>query len=83
VSNPPKPRCATRPGFLKEIKQVELFQKYRPLVPKEYWWDECCPEPVKDILDREKERKRTKDKLKRVVKNKINGRLDNQKQKYH
>ena len=53
----------TKPG-LKEIKQVELFKKYRPLVPKEYW-DECCPEPVKDVLEREKERKRTKDKMKR------------------
>jgi hypothetical protein len=34
------------------------------LVPKEHW-DECCPEPVKDVLDREKERKRKQDKIKR------------------
>jgi hypothetical protein len=59
----PQPLYATKPG-LKEIKQVEHYKKYRPLVPKKYW-DECCPEPVKEVLDREKERKRMKDKIKR------------------
>jgi hypothetical protein len=50
-----QPLYATKPG-LKKIKQVELFKKYRPLLPKEYW-DECCPEPVKGVMDREKENK--------------------------
>jgi hypothetical protein len=54
---------------LKEIKQVELFKKYRPLVPAEYW-DECCPVPVEGAMDREKERKRTKEKVKREDKSK-------------
>jgi hypothetical protein len=64
----PQPLYATKPG-LKEIKQVELFKKYRPLVPKEYW-DECCPVPVEGVMDREKERKRTKEKIKREDKSK-------------
>ena len=56
----------TRPG-LREIKQVELWKKYRPLVPVEYQ-DEGCPMPTKEVLDGEKNRKNAKSKLKRDAK---------------
>jgi hypothetical protein len=54
---------AMKPGLL-EIKQVELWSKYRPLVPKEYQ-DKCCPRPCKEVIDREKDKKKEKGKLKR------------------
>jgi hypothetical protein len=38
----------TKPG-LQKIKQVELWSKYRPLVPKKYG-DECCPKPCKGVI---------------------------------
>ena len=46
------------------IKQVELYSKYRPLVPKEYR-DECCPKPCKEVIEREKSKKKVKGELKR------------------
>ncbi len=57
------PLYAMKPG-LREIKQVELWSKYRPLVPKEYR-DECCPMPCKEVIEREKNKKKAKGKLKR------------------
>jgi hypothetical protein len=59
----PTPLYATKPG-LREIKQVELWSKYRPLIPKEYR-DECCPRPCKEVIEREKNKKNAKGKLKR------------------
>jgi hypothetical protein len=59
----PPPLYANKPG-LREIKQVELWSKYRPLVPKEFR-DECCPMPAKEVIDREKNKKKEKGKLKR------------------
>jgi hypothetical protein len=59
----PTPLYATQPG-LREIKQVELWSKYRPLVPKEYQ-DECCPMPCKEVIDSEKNKKNARGKLKR------------------
>jgi hypothetical protein len=56
----------TKPG-LRDIKQVELWKKYRPLVPEEFR-DELCPMPPKEILDGEKNRKNMKSKLMRVAK---------------
>jgi hypothetical protein len=65
---PPTPLYAVIPG-LREIKQVELWSKYRPLVPKEYR-DECCPMPCKEVIEREKNKKKEKGKLKRDEKKK-------------
>ena len=59
----PTPLYATKPG-LQEIKQVELFSKYRPLGPIEYR-DECCPRPCKKVIEKEKDKKKAKGKLKR------------------
>jgi hypothetical protein len=56
------PLYANQPG-LWEIKQVELWSKYCPLVPKEYQ-DECCPMPCKEVIEREKNKKKAKGKLK-------------------
>jgi hypothetical protein len=51
---------------LQEIKQVELWSQYRPLMPKEHQ-DECWPMPCKEVIDREKKKKKkkAKGKLKR------------------
>ena len=53
----------TKPG-LREIKQVELWSKYRPLVPVEFR-EECCPKPAKEVIYREKNKKKAKGKIKR------------------
>jgi hypothetical protein len=68
----PGPLYDTEPG-LREIKQVELWSKYRPLVPQQYQ-DECCPRPAKEVIDREKNKKKAKGKLKRDEK-KVKGKL--------
>jgi hypothetical protein len=60
----PMQQYAKRPG-LREIKQVEMFKQYCSLVPAEYT-DKLCPEPAKEVLDREK--KNSKSKEKREVK---------------
>ena len=44
------------PG-LKEIKQIELFKKWRPYVPRKYQ-DEICPVVSDEMIEREKKRKR-------------------------
>jgi hypothetical protein len=36
---------------LKDIKQVELFEKYRPLLPPHYR-DTLCPEPSPSVIAR-------------------------------
>ena len=59
----PTPLYLTIPG-LQEIKQVELWPKYRPLVPEKFG-EECCPKPAKEVIDREKNKKKAKGKLKR------------------
>jgi hypothetical protein len=62
----PQQQYAKRPG-LREIKQVEMYKKYRSLVPVEYR-AELCPQPAKEVLDREKTRKNAKSQEKRDVK---------------
>jgi hypothetical protein len=69
----PTPLYSTRPG-LREIKQVELWKKYRPLIPEKYR-DELCPKPAKEILEGEKNRKNAKSKMKRQEKNRKEGKL--------
>jgi hypothetical protein len=55
-----------KPG-LREIKQVELWSKYRPLVPAKFR-EECCPKPAEGVINRERNKKNAKGKLKRDVK---------------
>jgi hypothetical protein len=38
----------TPPGF-RPIKQVELWKKFRPFVPRQYW-DELCPRPSDEAI---------------------------------
>jgi hypothetical protein len=55
---------ALEPPGLKEIKQVELYQKWRKFVPDEFQ-DEICPKPSDEVLNKIKEEKRKKDAAKR------------------
>jgi hypothetical protein len=59
----PTPLYTVIPGLC-EIKHVELWSKYCPIVPKEHQ-DECCPMPCKEVIDRERHKKKAKGKLKR------------------
>ena len=60
-----EPKVLNPPG-LREIKQVELFTKFRPLIPEEFR-EELCPRPPDNVLAkissdrREKGRKRRAD----------------------
>ena len=36
------------PG-LKPIKEIEMYKKWRDIVPKEYW-EEICPKPSDELL---------------------------------
>jgi len=56
------PDIDNAPG-LAEIKQVELFTKWKPFVPEEFK-DIICPEPPKAVLDKVKLDKRNKAKSK-------------------
>ena len=49
------------------IKQLELYEKFRPLIPKQYQ-DETCPYPGDEIFYGEKRKKSLKAKLKRELK---------------
>jgi hypothetical protein len=51
------------PG-LRPIKQVELYKKFRPFVPREFWED-TCPRPSDEVLAKVKDEssKRWKTKL--------------------
>jgi hypothetical protein len=42
------PKTMIAPG-LHEIKQVELYTKYRPLIPEQYR-DELCPKPSDVVI---------------------------------
>ena len=56
------------PG-LKPIKRVELYKKWRPLVPEEYA-DEICPKPPNSVLEMVKNEKAEKQKAKKAQKKK-------------
>jgi hypothetical protein len=47
-----------KPG-LRPIKQVELYVKFRPLVPEPYR-DDICPKPSAEVMARVKEDKKSK-----------------------
>jgi hypothetical protein len=44
-----------------------MFSNYHPLVPKEYQ-DECCQMPCKEVIEREKGKKKAKSKVKKYEK---------------
>jgi hypothetical protein len=46
------------PG-IPEIKQIELFKKWRKVVPKEFW-KYTCKEPDDDVLIRHKKKQNMK-----------------------
>ena len=48
-----------QPPGLREIKQVELYTKYRKYVP-EQWQDETCPRPADAVLEKFKVEKNEK-----------------------
>ena len=50
------------PTGLKPIKQVELYKKWRPLLPEEFR-DSTCPRPSDEVINSIKERNREKSKL--------------------
>ena len=47
------------PAGLKPIKQVELYSKWRPLLPEEFR-DIMCPRPSDEVINLIKERNREK-----------------------
>jgi hypothetical protein len=49
---------------LREIKQVELYMKYRPLIPQMYR-DELCPKPSDQVIENISKQKSQKGKKKR------------------
>ena len=53
---------------IREIKQVELFTKWRKLIP-EIYQDETCPKPTEEIMKRIKKNKADKAKLKKSTTN--------------
>ena len=55
------------PTALKPIKQVELWKKWRPLIPKKYR-DDTCPKPTDAIINSIKERNREKSKIRTIQK---------------
>jgi hypothetical protein len=62
---------STRPAQHPPIKQVELFSKYRALIPVQFQ-EETCPDPGEDIkgsIKRERNTKqRDRQKAKRIMK---------------
>jgi len=57
------------PTGLKPIKQVELYSKWRPLLPEEFR-DTMCPKPSEEVInlikERNKEKRRTSTKQKKL-----------------
>jgi hypothetical protein len=39
-----------KPPGLRQIKQVELYKKFRPCVPRKYW-AETCPKTTDEVID--------------------------------
>lgn len=55
---------ALEPPGLREIKQVELYRKWRKFVPEEFQ-DEICPKPPDEVLNRIRDEKTKKARAKR------------------
>ena len=47
------------PAGIADIKQVELYTKYRPLLPPEYQ-DIMCPKPSNEVMAKVKDEKNSK-----------------------
>mmetsp|Transcript_71513 Transcript_71513/g.198012 ORF Transcript_71513/g.198012 Transcript_71513/m.198012 type:complete len:128 (-) Transcript_71513:149-532(-) len=62
----PPPLYSHAPG-LRPIKQMEMFEKWRDVVPREYWND-TCPKPAQEVIDMFKKGKKEKAKEKREAK---------------
>ena len=62
-----------KPPGIRPMKQMEMYQKWRKIVPQLYWAD-TCPEPTEEIKDyvksRKEERKVQKREEKRLLWNK-------------
>lgn len=52
-----------KPPGLRPIKQVELYKKFRPFVPREFW-EETCPKPSDAVLTQVKNETAAKRKVK-------------------
>ena len=61
-----EPAKMKAPG-LRETKKVELYTKYRPLIPAKYQ-DELCPQPDPAVLKRVGDEKKQKAKQRREAK---------------
>ena len=69
------PRSKIKDPGVAEIKQVELYTKYRKFVPFQFQED-ICPYPGKDIMERIKDsRKRTKPKTNSLTRMEILGKV--------
>ena len=55
---------------LSEIKQCELYLKWRTVIPDEYQ-DIMCPKPADDVLEKIKGEKREKAKVKLAAKKQV------------
>ena len=63
IINGKKLKKEKRPG-LRGIKQVDLYQKWGPLVPLEFC-DEICPKPSDKIMKSVKEERNSKRNIKK------------------
>ena len=63
------PQVITPPG-VKPIKQVELYTKWRPVVPEEFR-DHICPKPPDHVLELVKKQKAEKQKAKKTPQKKV------------
>jgi hypothetical protein len=59
--------AALKPPGLRPIKQVELYKKFRPFVPRRFW-DDTCPKPSDKVLMQVKDETATKKKQKTAAK---------------
>jgi hypothetical protein len=57
---------ALNPPGLRPIKKVELYIKFRPFVPRQFW-DETCPKPSDEVLMQVKDKTAKKRKHKTVA----------------
>jgi len=64
-----KSQVITQPE-LKPIKQVELYTKWRPVVPEEFR-DHICPKPPDHVLELVKKQKAEKQKAKKTPQKKV------------
>jgi hypothetical protein len=59
--------AALKPPGLRPIKQVEMYKKFRPFVPRRFW-GETCPKPSEEVLMQVKDETEKKRKHKTAAK---------------